>query len=822
MHESAWPVAAFLLLAFAARGRNRFLAGTCALLAIFFIGIFAEAWHRPGPPPEIDAGSRETVILEGCVVAPTVFSTTREQFTLELDSTLKARARVSLAIEENATPQRLDYGEHVELEARVRRPHNYNNPGSFDYAAFLARENIFWTATMARGSTVRVLPGRCGSRFMAGVFALRVAALNRIDRLYGGDDYATGMMEAVLMGETSKMEKVWTQSFRRTGTFHTLVISGMHIAVLTGALLFLLRVCMLPELPAVAITTLAVWMYALVSGFSAPAVRAAGGFTLYLAARFFFRRGRVLNVLAAIAIVYLLCDPGQMFDASFQLSFLCIAAIGALASPLLKSTLSPLAYGTRSLADVDMDPYMEPRISQFRVELRLIGETLALWTRIPDRWTIGSVSGVARVSLFALEMAVISTVVQIGLALPMAEYFHRVSFSGLTANLMIVPLLNLTVPIGFISMFGGGHWTGRVASGILRWSAHLADAHARIEPNWRIPDPPIWLAMVCLGSLMALAVLMGHRKWRWAALAAVLTSFALLVWHPWPPEITPNALELTAIDVGQGDSLLVGFPDGRIMIVDGGGILQFGKQRKSNMDTGEDVVSPYLWSRGIRRIDVLVVTHLHADHSGGAPAIIENFRPREVWAGANPLPAVIESAARFHIPVIERRTSPAFTYGGAMIEILSPPPDYASTKSANNDSLAFRITYGAHSFLLTGDMERPMEARLLADGRELHADVLKVGHHGSKTSTTQAFLDAVAPSIGIISDGFENSFGHPHRDVVARMADRHSAVLRTDVDGLVTVRTDGHRLSMDTMLWHGESAWWGGERSFNWALASDW
>jgi competence protein ComEC len=157
-----------------------------------------------------------------------------------------------------------------------------------------------------------------------------------------------------------------------------------------------------------------------------------------------------------------------------------------------------------------------------------------------------------------------------------------------------------------------------------------------------------------------------------------------------------------------------------------------------------------------------------------------------------------------------------------MIEILSPPPDYVSTKSANNDSLAFRITYGAHSFLLTGDMERPMEARLLADGRELHADVLKVGHHGSKTSTTQAFLDAVAPSIGIISDGFENSFGHPHRDVVARMADRHSAVLRTDVDGLVTVRTDGHRLSMDTMLWHGESAWWGGERSFNWALASDW
>jgi competence protein ComEC len=262
------------------------------------------------------------------------------------------------------------------------------------------------------------------------------------------------------------------------------------------------------------------------------------------------------------------------------------------------------------------------------------------------------------------------------------------------------------------------------------------------------------------------------------------------------------------------------------MIVDGGGVLQFGipgkTQRKPNLDTGEDVVSPYLWNRGIRRIDVLVVTHAHEDHSGGAGALIESFRPREVWVGANPLPHVLESAARFRVPVIAKRTSAPFAFGGAILQILSPPPDYAAAKSGNNDSLAFRITYGVHSFLLTGDMERPMEARLLASGLEVHADVLKIGHHGSKTSTTQGFLDAVAPAIGIISDGFENSFGHPHRDVLARLAGRGSAVLRTDLDGLVTVRTDGRRLTMDTMLWHGESAWWHGERSFNWALSEGW
>lgn len=291
-HEAAWPIVAFLILA-AAPSRRR-LRLTSIALALFFMGIFAEAWHRPGPSPEIDASSRETLILEGCVVEPAVLSTDREQFTVELDR--DARARVSLPFLENGgehvhdgeRQQRLDYGQRVEFEARVRRPHNYNNPGSFDYVAYLARQKIFWTATMAAGSRVRILPGRCGSRFMGIVFALRVAALERIERLYRGDAYSTGMMEAILIGETSKLQKIWTENFRRTGTFHALVISGVHVTVLAGVLLVFLRLCALPEIPALTFTAAAAWLYALVSGFSAPVVRAAGGFTLYLVARFFF------------------------------------------------------------------------------------------------------------------------------------------------------------------------------------------------------------------------------------------------------------------------------------------------------------------------------------------------------------------------------------------------------------------------------------------------------------------------------------------------------------------------------------------------------
>jgi competence protein ComEC len=815
--ESAWPALAFLALAALARVWRTRLTYLCIALAMVFVGMFAEAWHRPGPPPSIDAGSRETVILEGCVVEPTVFSADREQFTLELDP--GARARVSLTLGDDDHPQRLDYGQRVEIEARVRRPHNYNNPGSFDYAAYLARQYIFWTAGMTRGSKARIMPGRCGSRFMSMVFGLRVAALERIDLLYGRDNYSAGMMEGILIGESSKLEKVWTENFRRTGTFHALVISGVHVTVLAGVLLFLLRMCALPEIPALTVTATAAWLYALVSGLSAPVVRAAGGFTLYLIARFFFRRGRVMNLLAAVALVYLLWDPGQMFDPSFQLSFLCVAAIGALATPLLDATSAPLARGLRAIGNTDGDPHLEPRVAQFRVELRLAAETVAVWTRLPVRWAIASLALILRAAFFAFEMGVISTVVQIGLALPMAEYFHRVSFSGLTANLLIVPLLNGVVPIGFFAIFTRWRWVAGIAGLLLRGSAKVADWHAKLEPSWRVPDPPLWLALALVAALVATAVLARNRTWRWPSAAAVLALFALLLWQPWPAPLEPHTLELTAIDVGQGDSLLVVFPEGQRMVIDGGGLLQFGRRRRSNLDTGEDVVSPYLWNRGIRRLDIVVATHAHEDHSGGLGSLLENFRPRELWVGANPLPSLLERAARFHVRVIEMRAAQPFNFSGASIEVLSPPADYVAIKSGNNDSLALRIGYGERGFLLTGDMERPMEARLLSDGRVPHTDVLKVGHHGSKTSTIQPFLNAVSPIVAIISAGYENSFGHPHKDVLGRLAAQHSAVLRTDLDGLVTIRTDGRRLWLDTMRWRGGSAWWTGEHAFNWSLA---
>ncbi len=765
-------------------------------------GALLEVLHASGNPPEIDAGSRETVLVSGCVVEPSVFNDGRDQFILELAP--RARARVNLAVREGETPPTFVYGQKVGLEARLRPVRNFQNPGAFDYAAFSARSYIYWTASVAAGSTVTVEPGRCGSAFSGAIFGLRAAALTRIEQLYENNAYATGMMEATLIGETRKLEKIWTDHFRRTGTFHMLVIDGLHIMVLAAVFLFLLRMCFVPELPALAFTVTGAWLYALVSGANAPAVRAAGGLTLYLAARFFYRRGRPMNLLAAVAIVYLIYDPGQLFEPGFQLSFLCVAAIAMLAVPVLNATSAPLSRGLRGIAEVSRDPRMPTRAAQFRIELRLLAETLHYFLRIPQNWLALLLAFGARLIFYAYEMAVISTAIQIGVALPMAIYFHRISLSGFSANIIVVPLLGLVVPLGFLAVFTGWHLPAMLAEWLLTAGEKIANWHLLLEPNWRVADPPLWLCIAFSAALLLLSfALPKSRRWGWASAAIVGILFVLIFWHPFPAKVHRGELELTAIDVGQGDSLLLSFPDGKLMLMDGGGVLSFGKHAKPRMNIGEDVVSPYLWGRSIRKIDIIALSHAHADHAQGLPALIENFHPAELWIGATApaeLWTAVEQQARTQkVKIVAMRSGRTFHFGGTRIEVISPPSGYVPADSPkNNDSLALRITYGRRSFLLTGDMEKPMEARALAGGEPLRADVLKVGHHGSNTSSAGPFLDAVSPIYAVISDGFENSFHHPHPLVLERLTARRAGILRTDLQGLITIRTDGQRMSVET------------------------
>ncbi len=591
------------------------------------------------------------------------------------------------------------------------------------------------------------------------------------------------MMRGLLLGDKTGIRQAWIEDFRRTGTYHALVISGSHITLVCGLFLLWRRFFGYGARTVLVVSAATAWLYSLLAGGDPPVLRAAAGFTLFAVASLFYRRTSVLNLLAAVAILFLALDPQQLFDASFQLSFLAVAAIGAFA---------PQSHSSR---------VPEPRRESARLELRLLAQTMHLTTPVSESAALRILTAIAGAFASAWGLFRLSAAVQAGLALPMAIFFHRLSITGLTANVLSVPVLSQAIPVGFLAVFTGWHWPAAIAGWLLDTSQSIAGWHARLEPEWRIPDPPLWLALLIPAALILCALPM-RRILRVSSLVLTAGLLALLVLHPFEPRFARGAIELSAIDVGQGESLLATMPDGEMVVIDGGGLPRFNRKNSDVFDIGEEVVSPYLWSRGVGRLAAVAVTHLHDDHAGGIEALLTNFRPRELWSGFNPdHPAwrrLDEAARALGIRVRILKQGDRFSMGQAEWQVLAPAPAQPWTgKPRNNDSLVLLLRYRRSTFLLTGDIEHAVEARLVEEQTIGRVDVLKVAHHGSRLSSLPSLLDAARPSIAVISAGQGNSYGLPHPLTIEALQRGHTIILRTDRDGLVSVRTDGRYFTLD-------------------------
>ncbi len=741
----------------------------CFLFLFYLTGIFL-VFNTAIQPPRLMQITKDNrkVILQGTILSPESVTQERAKFDLLVEGVIlkqdiiPLREKVAVYVYENIVD--LNPGQRIRFPASLRSFRNFNNPGRYDYEATMRLRGFSCIASVSDGRYI-VPMGRGDLGFlMKYMEAVRGPIREFIINHLSLTDQK--VYRALILGEMQDIDDRLRESFNLTGLGHVLSVSGLHVglvAIVSYAVfrfLFSLFYSLMLRIDirkaAAVITCLCVFAYTFITGFQVSAKRAMIMAITYLLSIVLDREKDPWSSLALAAIIILALDPNDLFNISFQLSFIAIVGI---------FWLSPEIYGGIK--------------------------------KISDNMGRGYV--LSRIYLYFSSLLIITLSAVIFLTPLTTYYFHRISVIAVPINLIIEPLLGLWIlPFGLLSiMFLPVSYP--LSCLILRLGSYGLDGMMNIIEFWSgfswvsfwsiTPNP--FEIVLCYGLIFCFMFTLKGRKWAKIGLALVLL-ICLVDISCWIYQTRFNRhLRVTYLDVGQGNAALIQFPGRERMLIDGGGFSM------SSSDVGRMAVAPFLFHSKILRVDYLVLTHPESDHMNGLLFIASNFEPKEFWSNGDEVdtPAYDELMSIVESKKI-KALLPSDMYNrereisGVKVEILHPPSGGRKRAAAyedmdlNNNSLVLRVIYNGTSFLFPGDIEKEGEDALLSNSA-LKSDILLVPHHGSKGSSTMPFLRAISPEICVISSGSGNRFGFPHKETVERLRESGASIMRIDESGAI-------------------------------------
>jgi competence protein ComEC len=694
----------------------------------------------------------------------------------------------------------LRYGDLIRVPVRFEKPHVYQNPGSFDFRWWLeAINDISWEGDIKNPLAVQKLSESQASRFSMLVQNVRSRLLRGIDRLYPSwsrEGRVGAVLKAVLLGDRSSLDSDTVENFRQSGLYHLLVISGLHVGLLASVLLFFLYLLRVGESWRAGFLLIFLGTYSLLVEQRAPTLRASLMITAYLLARYLYRDRSALNAVGLAALVLLFHRPAWLFEAGFELSFSAAMLIAGLALPILQHTTIPYRRALFRMKDLDRDVNLAPRHAQFRVELRMMIGWLKVKFPFMDRHPVfceQTVTMPLRIALWAVDLALFSAIIQVGLLMPMAETFHRITIVGIGLNTLAFPLMTLLIALAVPTMVLAATFPilAVLPGKLLFWvtSALLALTEFRGEPRWmsyRVPGPPLWVAVGFALAAIAIGLSLGRRRRVLVVSLCLFIAFAaLVISYPFAPEIPKEMLEVTALDCGRGEALFSVLPDGTTLLVDAGGQEHFGPDI-GRWNPGEEIVSPYLWSRGIKKIGIVVLGGGSDENTNAMVAILRNFKVGELWRSSRMSSrddlTLLDAARERKVQVRDIAAGGEEAQGD--IQVLWPSADSQNARLPFSDrSLVLRIEDQDGSILLRGNTDERVERILAESGSELSSDVLESARPLSEITSQKRFLAQVNPRV-VLETGSDAKALEGRRYLYV---DPAVPVFATASDGAVTI-----------------------------------